>query len=60
MWRLDAIGIDGNYSQPMEIDAHLSAFERYMTKKGRRYQVPLMVEQPGLPAGNSNRRLVEQ
>lgn len=55
MWSLDAIGIDGSYSEPLEIDAHLSAFERYITKQGRRYQVPLMVEEPGIPAGNSNR-----
>ncbi|KAH7932025.1 hypothetical protein HPB51_029573 [Rhipicephalus microplus] len=33
MWRLDAIGIDGSYSQPLEIDGHLSAFERYITKQ---------------------------
>ncbi|KAH8027783.1 hypothetical protein HPB51_009665 [Rhipicephalus microplus] len=60
MWRLDSIVIDGSYSQPLEINAHLTTLERYITKQGRRSQVPLMVEQPGLPAGNSNVRLAEQ
>ncbi|XP_077531278.1 uncharacterized protein LOC144143391 [Haemaphysalis longicornis] len=59
MWRLDAIGIDNPTHEKSLQDSSMETFERNITRIEGRYQVPLMIQAPGLPPGSDNRQLAE-
>ncbi|XP_037501548.1 uncharacterized protein LOC119375442 [Rhipicephalus sanguineus] len=60
MWRLDVIGIKAPAQEKSKVPPELEAFEEGIVKLDGRYQVPLMLKDPGIPAGSDNRWLAER
>ncbi|XP_037526248.1 uncharacterized protein LOC119403379 [Rhipicephalus sanguineus] len=57
MWRLDTIGSENRWSSTVKDNPDLDIFEHCLSKQAGRYQVPLMMQEPGIPAGSDNRQL---
>ncbi|XP_077536079.1 uncharacterized protein LOC144148418 [Haemaphysalis longicornis] len=60
LWRLDAIGIKERPDASVLDHAAVEQFESDVRKNGARYEVPLMIQEPGLDASADNYRLAEQ
>ncbi|KAH9371340.1 hypothetical protein HPB48_011680 [Haemaphysalis longicornis] len=60
LWRLDAIGIKERPDASVLDRAAVEQFESDVRKNGARYEVPLMIQEPGLDASADNYRLAEQ
>ncbi|XP_037520499.1 uncharacterized protein LOC119397132 [Rhipicephalus sanguineus] len=50
MWRLDTIGSETRWSSTVKDNPDLDIFEHCLSKQAGRYQVPLMMQEPGIPA----------
>ncbi|XP_077545161.1 uncharacterized protein LOC144158266 [Haemaphysalis longicornis] len=60
LWRLDAIGIKETPDASVLDRAAIEQFESDVRKNGARYEVPLVIQEPGLDASADNYRLAEQ
>ncbi|KAH9375562.1 hypothetical protein HPB48_002547 [Haemaphysalis longicornis] len=60
LWRLDAIEIKERPDASVLDRAAVEQFESDVRKNGARYEVPLMIQEPGLDASADNYRLAEQ
>ncbi|XP_077552449.1 uncharacterized protein LOC144166823 [Haemaphysalis longicornis] len=60
LWRLDAIGIKERPDASVLDRAAVEQFESDVRKNGARYEVPFMIQEPGLDASADNYRLAEQ
>ncbi|XP_077531118.1 uncharacterized protein LOC144143199 [Haemaphysalis longicornis] len=60
LWRLDGIGIKERPDASVLDRAAVEQFESDVRKNGARYEVPLMIQEPGLDASADNYRLAEQ
>ncbi|XP_077547645.1 uncharacterized protein LOC144159855 [Haemaphysalis longicornis] len=60
LWPLDAIGIKERPDASVLDRAPVEQFESNVRKNGSRYEVPLMIQEPGLHASADNYRLPEQ
>ncbi|XP_037514045.1 uncharacterized protein LOC119390470 [Rhipicephalus sanguineus] len=60
LWCIDSLGVqespDGNQSDSIALEL----FESDVSKKGERYEVPLLLREPGLETGQSNYDLAKQ
>ncbi|XP_064472440.1 uncharacterized protein LOC135386465 [Ornithodoros turicata] len=59
MWRLDAIGITDDPSDPMHLHPALDEFEHQVAKIGNRYQVPLLIKDSYFGELADNRTIAE-
>ncbi|XP_077557616.1 uncharacterized protein LOC144172899 [Haemaphysalis longicornis] len=60
LWRLDVIVIKERPDASVLDRAAVEQFESDGSKNGARYEVPLMIQEPGLDASANNYRLAEQ
>ncbi|XP_077531153.1 uncharacterized protein LOC144143243 [Haemaphysalis longicornis] len=60
LWRLDAIGIKERPDASVLDRPAVEQLESDVRKNGARYEVPLMIQEPGLDASADNYRLAEQ
>ncbi|XP_077553530.1 uncharacterized protein LOC144168409 [Haemaphysalis longicornis] len=60
LWRLDAIGMKERPDASVLDHAAVEQFESDVRKNGARYEVQLMIQEPGLDASPDNYRLAEQ
>lgn len=60
MWRLDVLGITDSVSKHDEAEADIEMFERNVACRNGRYEVPLMIQEPGLPLEANNRETAEK
>ncbi|XP_037572990.1 uncharacterized protein LOC119455640 [Dermacentor silvarum] len=59
-WRLDTLGVQDDPDSKHGTHMALEEFERHVSKKGGRYEVPLLIREPGLDAGHNNFALARQ
>ncbi|XP_077528171.1 uncharacterized protein LOC144139787 [Haemaphysalis longicornis] len=60
MWRLEAIGIQGSSENSGFNDPAILQFQQGVRKASDRYEVPLLIREPGLDVSDNNYRLAEQ
>ncbi|XP_037526395.1 uncharacterized protein LOC119403538 [Rhipicephalus sanguineus] len=60
LWFIDSLGVQHSPDGSQSDSIALELFENDVSKKGERYEVPLLLREPGLETGQSNYDLAKQ
>ncbi|XP_037502339.1 uncharacterized protein LOC119376655 [Rhipicephalus sanguineus] len=60
LWCIDSLGVQDSPDGSQSDSNSLELFENDVSKKGERYEVPLLLREPGLETGQSNYDLAKQ
>ncbi|KAH6930588.1 hypothetical protein HPB50_014925 [Hyalomma asiaticum] len=60
LWRIDVLGLQDSAENSQDDILAYEMFERHVSKKEQRYELPLLIREPGLDDSQNNYALAKQ